>query len=211
MTNTVKKTSKKTSSDKAAKVRTDRAPLLLSVAKAAFGESRATSLADHAIQRAGMTQEDTRIAYICGYLAGRLLTDPEWNEPMMKAMRDIMEKKGAGSQDAERRTAVQETAYAAARKAWSRHLAKTGQVTTQTRGANSKVKGAKAAKGKVAPVVAKPGGFDTAAETHAYYLTQLDAMLSVDKKHADQKGRNTGWAEALANCRTIIASLKPGE
>jgi len=153
----------------------NRNTVLASVTSSAFTLRENEAAAIKAIKDAGEGSKDTRLAFITGHLASSLSAVSRkamTQEAAIEAARKAIKAAGATSTKPDRRTAAQETAYAAARKAWSRLTAKAGVKATDPRGGSRTPKVTKANEETTpaAPqVVAKATKVRTPAEASAIF------------------------------------------
>lgn len=187
-------------------IKTNRAALVRAVASAAFGEARAFGTSANAIAAAGGDQDDVKVIFRQGYFASRYWPDAaELTDKMLVDAAVIIKKPGSTGKSADRKTVQQETIYAAARQAWSRHMKKTGQTSNEKRGTKS----AASKKANNAAIVGAPvsPGFKTGENVHTHLMTQLASLIATCKKNAGKKGYRTGWQAALTTCREVIEGM----
>lgn len=129
--------------------KTNRDTVLSAVTSNAFKLEAATNETLRAIRDAGEASKDTRKAFIVGFVAGTLarISRTKMDEAAaIAAATKAIDAPGMSSTKPDRRTKEQETAYAAARKAWSRITAKAKVKPVDARG------GARAPKASTANV-----------------------------------------------------------
>lgn len=140
------------------------------IISAAFAEANAGENAHALIIAAGVDQESTKEAFRIGYVAGRLCQMGEDEQAAIERAKIVVALPNSNGKAANRRTEKQETIVTAARKAWSRHLARIGGTSEHGAAGNKNAakKGArhetdKASKApsdapKVAPKFKSPAG-----------------------------------------------------
>lgn len=187
-------------------IKTNRAALVRAVASAAFGEARAFGTSASAIAAAGGDQDDVKVIFRQGYFASRYWPNAaELTDKMLADAAAIIKKPGSTGKAADRKTVQQETIYAAARQAWSRHMKKTGQKSNEKRGTKS----AASKKANNAAIVKAPAspGFKTGADVHAHCLTQLASLLATCKKNAGKPGTRAQWQTILTDAAEAMKKV----
>ena len=184
------------------------------ISNAAFHGSSSLTTAISLIRAAGYAQEAhqpaIRDAFIVGHMAGALFKGENLTPEMSDKVKAILAKHGATSKSASRRTTTQETAYSAARMAFSRVLKAAGFGTVAKQGGARNTGASKGAQDKPAedkPAEDKPAPTPRAlkrsdvCEWLAAWIAQAQAFMKANAKIAslDQRGLVADIAKTIAS------------
>lgn len=187
-----------------------------SISNAAFHGSSSIATAIALVKAAGYAQEAhqpaIRDAFIVGHMAGALFKGENLTDEMAAKVKAILAKHGATSKSASRRTVTQETAYSAARMAFSRVLKAAGFGTVAKQGGARNTNTPKGAQDKPA-TEDKPTADDKPAPTTralkrsdvcewlADWIAQAQAFMKANAKIAslDQRGLVADIAKTIAS------------